>query len=308
MKRKGFTLIELLVVIAIIALLMGLLMPALAMVRKMAQRAVCGTNVSAVYKGLLAYAHENEDDYPRAAGRSSIWGITASWDAPSLKQEDAFGVPPSRQATIGASLYLLIKYTDLSPKVFICKADEGVMEFKLAYFPNNRLPQQDLRLAWDFGGKSNKTNGAPPAQYYSYAYAIPYGGASTEIYRPSTSRQPGFALLADRSPYFILSKDTVNPVYQFTEGADENKEKMGNSTNHGRDGQNVLKNDGSVNFFKVPYCGLSSDNIYSYAVGARPEVGQITNRLFDTGNIYPRNDSDSVLVNEGIPQGSITQP
>ncbi len=306
MKRKGFTLIELLVVIAIIALLMGLLMPALAMVRKMAQRAVCGTNVSAVYKGLLAYAHENEDDYPRAAGRSSIWGITANWDAPDLKQETAFGVPPSKPATIGSSLYLLIKYSDLSPKVFICKGDEGAMEFKLTYYPSNRLPQQDLRLAWDFGGKASKTNGSPPAQYYSYAYAIPYGGASTATYAPSTSRQPGFALLADRSPYFVLSKDPVNPVYQFTQGADENKEKMGNSTNHGREGQNVLFNNGSVGFQKVPYCGLNSDNIYSVGLSSRAaEVGDIRNNLFVSA-IAPQNDNDSVLINEGIPQGTIT--
>ena len=44
-KRRGFTLIELLVVIAIIALLMGILMPALARVKKQAKSAACKMNL-----------------------------------------------------------------------------------------------------------------------------------------------------------------------------------------------------------------------------------------------------------------------
>jgi prepilin-type N-terminal cleavage/methylation domain-containing protein len=44
-KRDGFTLIELLVVIAIIALLMGILMPALARVKKQAKSAACKMNL-----------------------------------------------------------------------------------------------------------------------------------------------------------------------------------------------------------------------------------------------------------------------
>ena len=64
MKKKGFTLVELLVVIAIIALLMGILMPALARVRMIAYRMVCGSNLSGIGKALLLYAGDNQEAYP----------------------------------------------------------------------------------------------------------------------------------------------------------------------------------------------------------------------------------------------------
>ena len=73
MERKGFTLVELLVVIAIIALLMGILMPALARVRQLAFRMVCGTNLSGIGKAMLIYANDYDDELPRAGGRNSMW-------------------------------------------------------------------------------------------------------------------------------------------------------------------------------------------------------------------------------------------
>ncbi|HQA92297.1 MAG TPA: type II secretion system protein, partial [Sedimentisphaerales bacterium] len=127
MKRKGFTLVELLVVIAIIALLMGILMPALARVRQLAFRLTCGTNLAGIGKAMLIYANDYEDELPRAGGRLSQWNGPVVWNA--ADRYNAYGVQQSDgsggKATITSCFYLLVKYAEVTPKSFVCKGDTG---------------------------------------------------------------------------------------------------------------------------------------------------------------------------------------
>ena len=65
-NEKGFTLIELLVVIAIIALLMGILMPALQHVKEQAKEITCRANLRQYGLGQSMYLDDNDDRYPSA--------------------------------------------------------------------------------------------------------------------------------------------------------------------------------------------------------------------------------------------------
>ncbi|MCF7974137.1 MAG: type II secretion system GspH family protein [Phycisphaerae bacterium] len=72
-KDKGFTLIELLVVIAIIAVLMGILMPALRRVREQAKRTSCSNNVRQQCMALLMYAQQNDGKMPLTTFGGGQW-------------------------------------------------------------------------------------------------------------------------------------------------------------------------------------------------------------------------------------------
>ncbi|MCK6487061.1 MAG: type II secretion system GspH family protein [Planctomycetes bacterium] len=60
MRHRAFTLIELLVVIAIVAILAGMLLPAVNLVRDVAKSAVCGNNIRQLGMAVQTYADDHE--------------------------------------------------------------------------------------------------------------------------------------------------------------------------------------------------------------------------------------------------------
>ncbi len=280
MKRKGFTLVELLVVIAIIALLMGILMPALSRVRQVAFRMVCGTNLSGIGKAMLVYANDYEDELPRSGGRNSTWApIIPDWQAPN--RFGAYGVSATGEGgtgSISSCFYLLVKYSEVTPKSFLCKGDSGTTEFKPAnYGAGNR----DLIDLWDFGPQ--------PREHCSYSYHMPFG-----LYSLTTSSEPGLAVAADRNPYIESPMAEPKDISLFVPEGGREAIKVGNANQHQEDGQNVLFMDSHVAFMKEPYVGINDDNIYTYwdggdiRRGARPVLGS-----------EPQDRTDSLLVHDG---------
>jgi prepilin-type N-terminal cleavage/methylation domain-containing protein len=107
--RHAFTLIELLVVISIIAILAGMLMPAIGLVQEMARRGKCGSNQRQIVMAMMVYAQENDQRLPARPSLASGAAVPS-------------GGTPDPGATARASLELLVvdQGGELAERLFAC--------------------------------------------------------------------------------------------------------------------------------------------------------------------------------------------
>lgn len=138
--RRGFTLIELLVVIGIIAILIGLLLPAVQEVRAAAARLQCSNNLKQLGLAVHNYASANEDCFPKYDAYNS-GGVNRrlSWTTlllPYLEQENVYRMIDQTKtwaATAGGSQNRAAGQVPL--KVFVCPANPGAQRMPLIADP-----------------------------------------------------------------------------------------------------------------------------------------------------------------------------
>ncbi len=160
-SKKGFTLVELLVVISIIAILAGLLLPALSRAKTKAVGVECLGNKRQLSIAWLMYADENEERFPSnsAEGGHGWIGGVMDFLGSNLDNTNTLLLSDARFATLSP-------YSQAT-KLFKCPSDRSTVPYNRTKLARTRSVSMNQMIAPAF------TRGQSPANAGWRVYSMP---------------------------------------------------------------------------------------------------------------------------------------